>query len=70
MKAIVTTGKRKTAIARATLKPGTGKLTVNNLDVAVFNPAIARLKLQTLGAKIDRLTAEQKKYLSSWQVGT
>ena len=31
---------------------------------------IARLKLKSLGIKIDTLTAEQKKYLSSWEMGT
>lgn len=31
---------------------------------------VARLKLKALGIKIDKLTAEQKKYLSSWQEGT
>ena len=31
---------------------------------------ISRIKLKTLGVTIDTLTAEQKKYLSSWQVGT
>jgi len=31
---------------------------------------IARLKLKTLGVRIDRLTAEQRKYISSWQAGT
>ncbi|NQT80450.1 MAG: adenosylhomocysteinase [Candidatus Aminicenantes bacterium] len=31
---------------------------------------IARLKLKTLGVKIDRLTAEQKEYLAGWQEGT
>lgn len=31
---------------------------------------IARLKLNALGAKIDKLTLEQKRYLSSWQEGT
>jgi len=31
---------------------------------------IARLKLKSLGVGIDSLTAEQKKYLSSWEVGT
>ncbi len=31
---------------------------------------IAKLKLQALGVKIDTLTAEQKKYLSSWDIGT
>jgi len=31
---------------------------------------IARLKLKSLGVVIDNLTAEQKKYLSSWELGT
>jgi adenosylhomocysteinase len=31
---------------------------------------IARLKLRSMGIEIDRLTADQKKYLSSWQEGT
>ncbi|MFB3924559.1 MAG: adenosylhomocysteinase [Syntrophales bacterium] len=31
---------------------------------------IARLKLESMGIRIDRLTAEQKRYLSSWEMGT
>jgi adenosylhomocysteinase len=31
---------------------------------------IARLKLQTMGATIDKLTPEQKEYLTSWEMGT
>jgi adenosylhomocysteinase len=31
---------------------------------------IARLKLATMGARIDRLTAAQAKYLASWDEGT
>ncbi|MFB0526342.1 MAG: adenosylhomocysteinase, partial [bacterium] len=31
---------------------------------------VARLKLKTMGVKIDGLTGEQKKYLSSWEMGT
>jgi len=31
---------------------------------------IARLKLETMGVHIDKLTAEQEKYLASWQEGT
>ena len=31
---------------------------------------IAKIKLQTMGVKIDTLTAEQKKYLASWELGT
>jgi adenosylhomocysteinase len=32
--------------------------------------AIAKEKLSAMGMKIDRLTAEQKKYLASWSMGT
>ncbi len=31
---------------------------------------IARLKLESMGIRIDRITDSQKKYLSSWEVGT
>jgi len=31
---------------------------------------IARLKLNAMGIKIDRLTKEQKEYLESWEMGT
>jgi len=31
---------------------------------------IARLKLKSMGTAIDKLTAEQKKYLASWEMGT
>ncbi|MFA6320389.1 MAG: adenosylhomocysteinase [Candidatus Omnitrophota bacterium] len=31
---------------------------------------IAKLKLESLGVKIDTLTEEQKKYLESWEMGT
>ena len=31
---------------------------------------VARLKLKAMGASMDRLTPEQKKYLASWEMGT
>ena len=31
---------------------------------------VARLKLKSMGIKIDRLTREQRKYLASWEEGT
>ena len=31
---------------------------------------IARLKLESMGIKIDKLTEEQERYLSSWKMGT
>jgi adenosylhomocysteinase len=48
----------------------------HRLDVKVHNvPAeidawVARLKLEAMGASVDKLTAEQKKYLRSWEMGT
>ncbi len=31
---------------------------------------LARLKLNAMGVRIDKLTPEQKKYLASWEMGT
>jgi len=31
---------------------------------------IARLKLESMGIRIDRLTEEQEAYLTSWELGT
>ena len=31
---------------------------------------VARLKLASMGVRIDELTDEQRKYLSSWEEGT
>jgi adenosylhomocysteinase len=31
---------------------------------------VARLKLEAMGVKIDRLTPEQEHYLASWSEGT
>jgi len=36
----------------------------------VIDTEIARLKLNAMGVKIDKLTPEQKKYLASWEMGT
>ncbi|MEE9400126.1 MAG: adenosylhomocysteinase [Dehalococcoidales bacterium] len=35
-----------------------------------IDKSVARLKLQAMGIKIDRLTPEQKTYLTSWEEGT
>ncbi|RPH95610.1 adenosylhomocysteinase [candidate division KSB1 bacterium] len=47
------------------------KLTVTVHDVPrAIEEYIANMKLMTMGAKIDKLTPDQKKYLSSWTMGT
>jgi adenosylhomocysteinase len=37
---------------------------------AEVDAEIARMKLSAMGVKIDTLTAEQVKYLNSWEEGT
>jgi small subunit ribosomal protein S9 len=44
-KVINTSGKRKTAIARATLRPGKGVIRVNSLILDVFSTELARMKI-------------------------
>ncbi len=45
-KLIHCSGKRKSAIARATLKPGKGKVRVNNRMLDTIHPKIVQLKVQ------------------------
>ena len=44
-KVMVISGKRKTAIARATVKIGKGKVRVNNVPLEIYEPKIARDKI-------------------------
>ena len=45
-KAIHTAGKRKMAIARATLKPGKGKVRINSLLLDNFGSNLSRMKMK------------------------
>jgi len=45
-KVLVISGKRKTAIARAVVKPGIGKIRINRIPLEVFEPEIAREKIK------------------------
>lgn len=44
-KVLVVSGKRKTAIARATVKPGKGRVRINNVPLEIYEPEIARYKI-------------------------
>jgi adenosylhomocysteinase len=37
---------------------------------ADLDKRVAKLKLESMGIKIDRLTPEQEEYLASWNEGT
>jgi len=42
---ILVTGKRKTAIARAVIKTGSGNVIVNGIPLSTFTPEIAKMKI-------------------------
>lgn len=46
MNAVNTSGKRKTAVARAVVKEGTGKVTINKTPIEIYSPELARLKIE------------------------
>ena len=42
---VLVSGKRKTAVARAVIEPGQGRVRVNKISVEYYQPEIARMKL-------------------------
>ena len=44
-KVIVVSGKRKTALARAIVKPGIGRIRINKIPIEIVEPEIAREKM-------------------------
>jgi small subunit ribosomal protein S9 len=46
VKIVISTGKRKRAVARAVLKPGKGIIKINNQLIDVYQPEMSRLKLK------------------------
>ena len=48
-----------------------GKLPCKVIDVPLdIDFEVARLKLQSMDVELEKLTEEQKRYLSSWEIGT
>lgn len=45
MDPVQTTGKRKSAVARATVREGSGNVYINNRALEVYEPELARLKI-------------------------
>ncbi|MHC1592362.1 MAG: 30S ribosomal protein S9 [Candidatus Helarchaeales archaeon] len=45
VKVQLASGKRKTAIARANIREGTGKIRINKIPIELFSPEIARMKI-------------------------
>ncbi|MDG6243770.1 MAG: 30S ribosomal protein S9 [Methanolobus sp.] len=45
VKVVTSSGKKKTAIARATVKKGTGKVRINKKPLEIYDPEFAKLKI-------------------------
>ncbi|MFO8109366.1 MAG: 30S ribosomal protein S9 [Thermoplasmata archaeon] len=58
-KIVTRTGKRKTAIAKATIKPGKGRFRINSVPLEIQKPHMARLKIQEpvqlVGDRVDNV---------------
>jgi len=62
MKVVIASGKRKTALARASVRKGRGLVRINSVPLEIFSPELARLKilepLRLAGKKVDALDVE------------
>jgi small subunit ribosomal protein S9 len=45
MRVVVTTGKRKTSLAKATVRDGTGRIRINGVPLEVHQPELARMRI-------------------------
>jgi small subunit ribosomal protein S9 len=61
-KVVNTSGKRKTAVARASIQKGTGQVRINKIPVEIYEPEIARWKLleplRIAGEHIDKINID------------
>ena len=62
-KIMVISGKRKTAIARATVRLGKGRIRINNVPLEVYEPKLARDKILE-----PLLLAEKKVWIHNLKV--
>ena len=45
MKIVITSGKRKTAIAKAVVRPGVGRVRINKIPIEIYQPELARMTI-------------------------
>ena len=45
MRVVVSTGKRKTSLAKATVRNGTGRIRINGIPLEVHQPELARMRI-------------------------
>ena len=55
MKIINSSGKKKTATARATLKEGKGRVRINKMPLEIYEPKLAKMKIMDAVTIADKL---------------
>ena len=55
-KVVFATGKRKTAVARARIKPGIGRVEINQIPLDLWQPEYARIKIREPLMLVDELS--------------
>jgi len=45
MRIVITSGKRKTAIAKAVIRPGIGRVRINKIPLEIYQPELARMTI-------------------------
>ncbi len=64
VKVVNTSGKRKTAVARASTTQGKGRIRINRVPLEIYQPELARLKiieaLKIAGERVDNLDINVK----------
>ncbi|MGY5858240.1 MAG: 30S ribosomal protein S9 [Candidatus Thorarchaeota archaeon] len=45
MRVVVSTGKRKTSLAKATVRNGTGRIRINGIPLEIHQPELARMRI-------------------------
>lgn len=45
MRVVVSSGKRKTSLAKATLRDGTGRIRINGIPLEIHQPELARMRI-------------------------
>ncbi|HKM13688.1 MAG TPA: 30S ribosomal protein S9 [Candidatus Methanomethylophilaceae archaeon] len=55
MESVNTSGKRKSAVARAVIEEGNGKVTINKVPLEIYSPELAKLKImEPLGIAAEK----------------
>jgi len=55
-KIVLATGKRKTAVARASIRPGMGRVVINDIPLDLWQPEYTRIKIREPLILVDELS--------------